>query len=408
MASGIVSKNLYDLLGNDPELDPDREPEPPTKAVDKPPQRVGKRNAGTEAPARETPRPARGGRGGRGDNFSGNEGAFRDRDAGRSNNRSRPADDGLRQDRHPDRLREPNAHRDIDGRPRGSRGGRGYGGRGTRTARDDRHTRNPGTGTADHEKQAAHGWGNATGEGELADEMAGERIAKADEAVGGWDTDPHPPLDDAGNVPDTATADEKAAAAGTENEIPGEPDAQTKTYEDFLAEQLEKRAALGVPLTARKANEGGAGGSTSKFPEGKALKKDEEGAGDFFAGSGPKAKRERERKTKNVLDIDQAWDESQAPSSGFGGRGRGGRGRGEGGFRGDRGDRGDRGGRGGGGGFRGDRGDRGDRGGRGRGDFRGGRGGSRGERTGGGGGGGGGGGRGPNLDDQSAFPTLGS
>lgn len=48
--------------GNDPELDPDREPEPPTKIIDKPTARTGKRNAGAEAPA---PAPAAGATGGR-------------------------------------------------------------------------------------------------------------------------------------------------------------------------------------------------------------------------------------------------------------------------------------------------------------------------------------------------------
>jgi len=58
-------------LGNDPELDPDREPEPPTKAIDKPAARAGKRNAPAEAPVRDA---GRGGRGGHRDGFSGNEG----------------------------------------------------------------------------------------------------------------------------------------------------------------------------------------------------------------------------------------------------------------------------------------------------------------------------------------------
>ena len=283
---------------------------------------------------------------------------------------------------------------------------------------------------SDHEKQAAHGWGGITGEGELADEMAGENLAKQEEAVGGWDTELPPPLDDEGNVPDTATAEERANAGAAENEAPAEPEDKSKSYEDYLAEQMEKRAALGGPLEARKANEGGAG----KFPEGKALKKND-GAADFMAAAGPKSKREREKKQKNVLDIDQAWDESQATPA-FGGRGGRGRARGEGGFRGgDRGGRGeggfrggDRGGRGEvgfrggdrggrGGGFRGDRGDRGergdrgDRGGRGRGGaFRGGRGdrGDRGGFRGDRGGERGGGARGPNLSDESAFPSLGS
>ena len=53
--------------GNDPELDPDREPEPPTKVIDKPAPRTGKRNASAEGPGSGTQRPLGGGRGGRGD-----------------------------------------------------------------------------------------------------------------------------------------------------------------------------------------------------------------------------------------------------------------------------------------------------------------------------------------------------
>ena len=48
-------------IGNDPEYDSDKEPAPPTKAVDGPNARAGKRNAPKEAPGA----PAAGGRGGR-------------------------------------------------------------------------------------------------------------------------------------------------------------------------------------------------------------------------------------------------------------------------------------------------------------------------------------------------------
>jgi hypothetical protein len=40
----IASKNIYELLGNDPELDPNRPADPPTKAIDKPVARAGKRD----------------------------------------------------------------------------------------------------------------------------------------------------------------------------------------------------------------------------------------------------------------------------------------------------------------------------------------------------------------------------
>ena len=53
--------------GNDLELDPNREPEPPTKVIDKPVQRTGKRNVAAEGPAKDAPRPAAAARGGRTD-----------------------------------------------------------------------------------------------------------------------------------------------------------------------------------------------------------------------------------------------------------------------------------------------------------------------------------------------------
>lgn len=63
--------------------------------------------------------------------------AFRDREAGSINNREKPTDDGLRQDRHANRIEGARDRGSYDGR--GGRGGRA--GRGGRGNRDDRHTR---------------------------------------------------------------------------------------------------------------------------------------------------------------------------------------------------------------------------------------------------------------------------
>ena len=63
--------------------------------------------------------------------------AFRDREAGSMNNRVKPTEDGLRQDRHANRLEGGRDRGSYDGR--GGRGGRA--GRGGRGNRDDRHTR---------------------------------------------------------------------------------------------------------------------------------------------------------------------------------------------------------------------------------------------------------------------------
>ncbi|EMD01138.1 hypothetical protein BAUCODRAFT_29538 [Baudoinia panamericana UAMH 10762] len=419
MDSQIASKNLYELLGNDPELDPDREPEPPTQAVDKPVQRSGKRNAGAEGPPEDIERPAGGGRGGRHEQFTRADGA------GSLNNRAEQRDDGLRQDRHPDRLRDPRQHREIGGRGRSSRGnyrgrGRGdYGG--TRTARDDRHSR---SGVGEHEKQAAHGWGAETGEGELNDEIAGEAIAQAESKDDPGFTPDTAAADPAfSNGPDNAAAPEVAEEAGGDAAItaPAEPEDKTMSYDQYLAEQAKKRLALsGNTLEMRKANEG----SKQKFPEGTALQRNKDDE-NFMSGAAAKARKQKEAKERDTLVLEGQYYAPVEQERGRGGRGRGGGSRGDRGGRGDRGDRAERGDRGErfdrGGGDRGDRGEREFRGdreyrgrGRGRGEYRGE---FRGEGRGRGRGGFDGGdrfssdrgrGRGSfDTSDQSAFPALG-
>jgi len=363
--SGVVSKNLYELLGNDHEEDSDKEPEPPTKVVDKPLARTTKRNAPDPGAApRGGASGERGGRGGRqGESASGNERAFRDRAAGSVNNRGKPVDDGLRQDRHSDRLGGGRVQRGGAYDGRGGRGGAG--GRGGRGGRDDRHSR---SNHADTEKQTAQGWGAQKGDSEWNDEKAGEAIAKAEEKEGGFDTAVDTPVDAEGNHP---AADDAAAEQ--------EPEDKSKSYAEWLAEQAEKKLQLGSTLEARKPNEGSSK-QDKKWAQAKELKREDEDA--YIEGQGGKTKREKERKQKNLVDIDHSLRE-QRPERGGREGGRGGRGRGEGRgeFRG--GERG-RGGRGRGDGFRGDRGD-GHRGGR-----------------------GGRGGAAVNVADPNAFPSLGA
>lgn len=323
--ANIASKNLYELLGNDPELDPDlKQPEQPTKAIDKTLPRSGKRNVVVpDAPPREVPAPRAGSGGYKGNNN--NESAFRDRGVGSNQNRTRGTGEL--------------GQTEYRGRGRGSRGSRGGG-----AARGDRHSR---TGVADHEKQVAHGWGANSGEGELADEKAGEAIAKEDEKADGI------PADVEGTAEDAAEE---------------EPEDKSKSYAAYLAELAEKKLSLAAQ-NIRSPNEG----TSAKFPEGKPLARDEE-EDVFIAGSGGKAKRERQRKEKAVVELDDSRLHS-APRDTFGGRGgRGGRGRGGGEFRGGEG--------------------RGRGGQRGRGETRG-----RGGR---------GGQSGPNVTDPKAFPSLGA
>ncbi|KYG41796.1 hypothetical protein M433DRAFT_147366 [Acidomyces richmondensis BFW] len=346
MSSQIASKNLYELLGNDPELDPDREPEPPTKVVDKPVQRSGKRNAGADVPGKDAPRPVGGGR------------------AGSMNNRADRRDDGLRHDRPSDRPREPREYRDGGYRGRGSRGGRGYGGRGGRPHRDDRHSR---SGIGDHEKQAEKGWGENTGTGEWSDEKAGEAIAEAEAK------------DEPGLTADTTSADPAFsngpdAPTGEDDVASAEPETKTKSYDQWLAEQAEKRLALsGGNLAPRKANEG----SKQKFPEGTAFQRNPDDE-NFIAGSGGKQRKQKEKQEKDLIVVEgQYYAPIEQDRGSRGGRG-GGRGRGR--------DGGDRGARGGGRGR-----------GRGEGEYRGL---PRGEHRGGARGG-------LNTNDERAFPSLG-
>ncbi|KAI9794556.1 MAG: hypothetical protein M1816_004443 [Peltula sp. TS41687] len=308
--SNIVSKNAFDVLGNDLDDDTDKESEQPTRAVEKTLPRTTKRNAPEAAGA--SPRGhADVGRGGRGARLADADNAYNDR------SRAKPTDDGLRQDRHPARL----AGGSRDDGTYGGRGGRG-GARGRRGARDDRHSR---TGRVDTEKEVAQGWGAQTGEAEWGDEKAGEAIAQADEKEAATDTAPEVPVDAEGNHP---------AGDGDKNEPAAEPEPvdNTKSYADYLAEQAAKKLDLGTP-EARKPNENAK--PDKKWAQAKELKRDEEEDA-FIAGSGPKAnKRDRQRKEKTFVDIEHRPMEPQR--GGRGGRGRGegrgeyrGRGRGEG------------------------------------------------------------------------------
>ncbi|KAK4935091.1 hypothetical protein LTR10_023791 [Elasticomyces elasticus] len=376
----VKSKNLYELLGNTSDQDSDREPEPPTKAIDKPVARSGKRDAPKEAPAADPiGNVATRGRGGRrGGGFSGSEAAFRDRATGRTYNRDKPTEgegaDGF--------GNKPGRMEGAAGTRRGGRGG-------DRPRRGgDRHVNR--TGIAEHPKQEGHGWGEATGDGEWADEKAGEAIAKQEEKEGGWDAGANQAWNENAEPVTTAEGGEPVP------EGEGEAESNSKSYAEYLAEQAAKKLeGLGLK-EARAPNEGAK--EDKKWKSAKELTKEQNA--DYFKGE-EKARRERERATKKeFLNIDYTFKEP-ARESGGRGRGRGGRGRGErGDFGGERRERPDRGDRGDfGGEFRG----------RGRGRGRGDRGGDRGEFRGRGRGRGASSTDGPGVavNDESAFPSLG-
>ncbi|KAI0186963.1 hypothetical protein EV127DRAFT_437526 [Xylaria flabelliformis] len=291
------------------------EPQPsgPVKTVEKNLPRTTKRNVEPQAPIK----PA-GTTGGRRVGPGGNEGAFRDRNAGHSANQRKPTDEVSR------------------GGQRGGRGARERGGRGGRfpRERDDRHTK--GLAIGGSEKQAAQSWGATEGGAEAKDEQVGEEIAQTE-------------------------LKEATAEDAEDVTTPAEPEDKHVSYNDYLAQQAEKKLALGDNLEIRKPNEGSK--VDKKWANAKALNKEDDD--DFISATGGKTKRERERKAKQLVEIDNRFVEPERPRGGRGGRG----GAGRGGARGDGRGRGEGRGRGGSrgdfrGDFRGDRGDRGDRGGR--------------------------------------------
>ncbi|KAK0710876.1 hypothetical protein B0H67DRAFT_491563, partial [Lasiosphaeris hirsuta] len=319
-------------LGNDVE-DTDGPPAP-VKTVEKTTTHTAKRNTDGSAPAAAKAAVTSNRRGGP----SGSEAAFRDRNAGADRNRGKPTDESAPR-----------------GAPRGGANARVRGGRGGGRPRssDDRHSKHVAGGS---EKQAAAGWGATEGEAELKDEVAGEEIAKTEQKEATTDA-----------IPETEEAKEE------------NPEDNYKTYDQYLAEVAEQKLALESEraLALRKANEGIK--EDKKWANTKAIVKEE--GEDYFAASGGKSKRERERKVKQVVELENRYIEPERP-------GRGGRGGGSGRGRGD--------------GARGD-GARGRGRGAPRGEFRGNRGAARGTEN-----------RAPtaggapvNPNDESAFPSLG-
>ncbi|PTB75749.1 hypothetical protein M440DRAFT_1439421 [Trichoderma longibrachiatum ATCC 18648] len=229
-----TDRDFPPVAGND--SDGEEKPVVPVKTVDKVTPRTTKRNAEPQAPQA----PVRTGgnrRGGPG----GNEGAFRDRGAGRERNQTRPTDEAPR-----------------DG-PRGGQGARVRGGRGGRfpRERDDRHPHKSGV-VSGSEKQAALSWGATEGNAELKDEQAGEAIAESEKKE---------------------DQPEDAAAAAEE----AEPEDKSISYTDYLAQQAEKKAALEADLRIRAPNEGSK--LDKKWANAKPLEKEEDrGRGGNFRG----------------------------------------------------------------------------------------------------------------------------
>lgn len=100
------------------------------------------------------------------------------------------------------------------------------------------------------------------------------------------------------------------------------------SYADYLAQQAERKLALAEALDIRKPNEGTK--VDKKWANAKPLAKEDDD--NYVSAVGGKVKRERERKAKQLVDIDQRYVEPERTRGGRGGRGggRGGAPRGEG------------------------------------------------------------------------------
>ncbi|KAL2257842.1 hypothetical protein VTK26DRAFT_9103 [Humicola hyalothermophila] len=274
----VATKNLFDVLGNSLE---DDTPAAPVKVVEKTSTHTAKRNTDGLAPSKG---PVTTGR--RAANVTGNEAAFRDRNAGRESNRGKSTEEG----------------------PRGPRRG-GYRGRGGRREEGDRHPHKAPI-TSNSEKQAAQSWGANEGNAELKDSQAAEAIAESEKKE---------------------AAEGEAAPEAKEEE----PEEKHISYQQYLAELAEKKLALEAEaaLKIRKPNEGVKEDKWKGFAP--LVKDDQE---ELFSATTGKPKRERERKVKQFVEIENRYIEER-PRGGRGGRGgsrgEGGRGRGRGAPRGE-------------------------------------------------------------------------
>lgn len=148
----------------------------------------------------------------------------------------------------------------------------------------------------------------------MAHEQAGEKIAESEQKE--------------------AAEGAEGAAEGEAPQSPQEPEQKFISYDEYLAQQTEKKLALEAEaaLKVRKPNEG----AEDKWEDLKPLQKDDE---DELFRSNVKQKRGRERTQKKMLlELDNHYH-PEAARGGRGGRGgargEGGRGRGRGGGRGD-------------------------------------------------------------------------
>lgn len=175
----------------------------------------------------------------------------------------------------------------------------------------------------DSQKKIEQGWGADDGEAELTAEQQGEKDAQ-----------------DEGKAPQTPAADADAAGWGVaENEAtvapaaePEEPEEVTKSYDEYLAERAAAQLAGIGKKEGRQVN--------SETLEGTQFVRD--AVNDFFSGKDKATKaRAQNKKEKIYIEVDGQFASPSGRGGDRGGeRGRGGRGGARGGRGGDRGARG--------------------------------------------------------------------
>ncbi|WVQ77045.1 hypothetical protein IAR50_006724 [Cryptococcus sp. DSM 104548] len=283
----FVSKNIFDLLGDNDAPAAAQAPKPAAKKADAP------------APsARAVPgaAPRGGARGGR---PSGNRPAHTTtRDNRVADNEGAETASGFDGERAPANKK---ANHVRDAHTKGPRGGRQNKTSGGHTSSGAGHykggkvvaqagerrqfDRKNASGTTDSAKKTEHGWGATTGAAELKDEVAGEKDAQAEE------TAPQTPAED--------------TAAAPEPEAEEEPEEVTKSYEEYLAEKAEESARL-ANLGKKQGRE------VSGDVEGKAFVR--EALDDFFSGKTKTAEtKSKPKKEKVHIAIDGQFAQPSRP-----------------------------------------------------------------------------------------------
>lgn len=360
----VISRNPFDLLGDDGEsASPASAPKPTPAAA----SAAGAKKPQTTKPGQERTIPgsnagagaARGGRG-QGNNRGGARPNYRAREQqeGEPRNTGPTSGDGVvsgfenaggfdgervapsKKYRHgPDaHTKGPRENRPIRNQTSGGHtsSGAGRGGRTPNFGGERRQfERRSGT-VGDSQKKVEHGWGSNEGAAELTAEVEGEKDAVAEENT---PQTPAPEGEDGGWGAPEASADAPAATAAAEEAEPEEPEEIQKSYDEFLAEKAAQQLQFGKK-EGRSVN--------AETLEGKAFVR--ETIDEFFSGkektAAAKAKAPKKEKVFIEVDGQFASPAGGRPTRGTGDRGgRGGRGAGRGGDRGGRG--GPRGGRGG-------------------------------------------------------------